>query len=582
DSDQPNGQRQTAIANAGVTLTSASGDFNIQLASQRTAAQGDLAVALADAYFGTNDGLERTLAELQYDYERDEAAAYTAAIDSLASDSPTPWAQLAQAEAAARRDQLVEPLATLARDQRLDLAAADRRYHLQVGTVQLDQSLASVQAAAGREFWLASARFANLGATPAEEDSVDPPTAWRLPTPDLGEVAPIDNDYAVTQPGSIGDGWYDANWSWFGTNDYYWSALGRYDWLWRWSYIVGPYGGYGYYGPWWYGGYGYYDPWWYGGGSYGAAVFAWNGWSPNYLGRATGLETHVDVDVQGSLGAYRQTLEELLSPGAAVRTAAANDQDRAPPQIDPASGYLALGDANVSFDSVAAGFAEADEIASDMIAFSRSASPRRTASDLRSLSMELADEMLPRNMPDVIVDVSQAGEQRLADEFSIAVRGNQVLYWPIIGTIYSPYGRSDRYGKSTALGILDELGWVQIVHELGGGRATFSSLEKAASQWSSDDRKQLVAALGNIDPGHKKTTLQELIDGVRSPYKIDATSNSMGVFIDGTGSHLYAVSNVTRLYNLYNGTKFFYGGIGNHVDTPMETADGAVAVTTWQ
>jgi len=570
DYDHINGQRHDAIANAGVTLTGETGNLNVQLASSKASSQSDFALSLADAYYTADAGLEHTLAELQYDYERAEAAAYTAAIDSLAGDRPTPWSQLAQAEAVARRDELVGPVAALARDQRLNLAAADRRVHLQLSAALLDQSLTSVQAHATRDRLLASASLAALGAKPSEAGSVELPAGWTVPDPDLGEVAWLRNNYAVTQPGRISDSWYNASWSWFHTGSYYWPVVGRYDWLWGWDYIVGPYGGFGYSGPWWYGGW-----------NDGYGVFDWNGWSPDYVRVPAGLDT--GVDVEGALGDYRQTLADLVSPAAVMQDTLTRDQDPTPSRIDSASGYLALGDANASFGSVAAGFAEANEIASDMIAYSGTVSPRRTASDLRSLSMDLADEILPKNVPDVIIDVSQAGDQQLADTFDIAVRGSRVIYQPVTGRIYNPYGGlTGQYGRETVLGVLDDMGWVQIVHELGGGRATFSSLTKAASQWSSDQRKELVAALGNIEPRHRRTTLQELIDGVRSPYQIDATSNSIGIFIDGTASHLYAVSNVARLYNLYNGTKFFYGGVGNHVDAPLETIDDAVAVVTWE
>src|SRR5690606_7042447 len=64
------------------------------------------------------------------------------AVDDLASSSNTPWANLAAAEAAARHEEIVLPLADQVHTNRLNLAAAENAYRAQLGE-------------AGRTRWLA-------------------------------------------------------------------------------------------------------------------------------------------------------------------------------------------------------------------------------------------------------------------------------------------------------------------------------------------------------------------------------------------------------------------------------------------
>ena len=96
----------------------------------------------------------------------------------------------------------------------------------------------------------------------------------------------------------------------------------------------------------------------------------------------------------------------------------------------------------------------------------------------------------------------------------------------------------------TAIGRVDRLGWVNLP---SGKRVLLSALKKWADE----------LVLGSSDQ------VNALIDGMISPYRVDPSSSQYGIFIGGTGMHLYGIGNVERLYNLYQGTKFYYGGVGN-------------------
>ena len=98
--------------------------------------------------------------------------------------------------------------------------------------------------------------------------------------------------------------------------------------------------------------------------------------------------------------------------------------------------------------------------------------------------------------------------------------------------------------RDTPIGAVDRLGWVYLP---SGNRVLLSALRKWADE----------LVLGNTDQ------INTLIDGLISPFSIDGNSKQYGIFIGGTGMHMFGLGNVERLYNLYQGTKFYYGGVGN-------------------
>jgi hypothetical protein len=73
-----------------------------------------------------------------------------------------------------------------------------------------------------------------------------------------------------------------------------------------------------------------------------------------------------------------------------------------------------------------------------------------------------------------------------------------------------------------------------------------------------------------VRPGIVPSPTRPPEDGIKvecplCPPPID-NSNSIGIFLDGTGNHLDSITNVTRMYNVYNGSKAYYGGVGNWMD----------------
>lgn len=124
-----------------------------------------------------------------------------------------------------------------------------------------------------------------------------------------------------------------------------------------------------------------------------------------------------------------------------------------------------------------------------------------------------------------------------------------VVYWKhTIGIEPSRIEGAPRMRTAkTAIGKLDSYGWVYLP---SGKRVLYSALRKWADQ----------LILANSDQ------TSSLIDGLISPFSIDPGSKQYGIFIGGTGMHMFGVGNVERLYNLYQGTKFYYGGVGNPIE----------------
>lgn len=94
---------------------------------------------------------------------------------------------------------------------------------------------------------------------------------------------------------------------------------------------------------------------------------------------------------------------------------------------------------------------------------------------------------------------------------------------------------------------------------LSGKRATRASLEK----WIPTFR------------GASNEQINETLDALISPFHVDMTSRQFGIFIGGTGMHIGALGNIERLYNLYRGSKFYYGGLGNKVEFSDILSGGA-------
>ena len=99
----------------------------------------------------------------------------------------------------------------------------------------------------------------------------------------------------------------------------------------------------------------------------------------------------------------------------------------------------------------------------------------------------------------------------------------------------------------TKIGMIDRHGWVYLP---SGQRVLYSALVKWADELIMGSSQEI----------------GRLIDGLISPFAIETESRQYGIFIGGTGMHLFGLGNVERLYNMYRGTKFYYGGVGNPVE----------------
>ena len=96
----------------------------------------------------------------------------------------------------------------------------------------------------------------------------------------------------------------------------------------------------------------------------------------------------------------------------------------------------------------------------------------------------------------------------------------------------------------TKIGMIDRHGWVYLP---SGQRVLYSALVKWADELIMGSSQEI----------------GRLIDGLISPFAIETESRQYGIFIGGTGMHMFGLGNVERLYNMYHGTKFYYGGVGN-------------------
>jgi hypothetical protein len=117
-------------------------------------------------------------------------------------------------------------------------------------------------------------------------------------------------------------------------------------------------------------------------------------------------------------------------------------------------------------------------------------------------------------------------------QHAIGIEPSRIEGNPVIQTSEIPLGQLDRFG------------WIYLP---SGKRVLYSALRK----WSDE------LILGSSDQ------ISTLIDGLISPFTIDIQSKQYGIFIGGTGMHVHKIGNVERLYNLYQGSKFYYGGVGN-------------------
>jgi hypothetical protein len=165
--------RRLAFARSGHELSRDLAQAAAQQAQTIAAAQAQFDETVADAYFAAGGGqqavggLEGTLAQLAYDYDTSYSETFTTAITDLAETEESPWSVLAAAEADARHNELVLPLAEQTYYNRMDLAAAENAYQLAIGAAGRNQWLASVNAQGNRAVQQAVELVSTVGTSTA-------------------------------------------------------------------------------------------------------------------------------------------------------------------------------------------------------------------------------------------------------------------------------------------------------------------------------------------------------------------------------------------------------------------------------
>jgi hypothetical protein len=285
-----------------------------------------------------------------------EATAFANAVSTLASSSSgldyAPWSQLGSAQMAARREEVVEPLAELARFQRagdpsnvysgVNLAASEAAYRAGLSAAGRARSLSEAEAQAARQSIAAAQQLAAAQQALTESWTIDLPGSIGPTAPSLGEVSSVPSLYSVYQPGGVwwasGINGFDSSWGSWG---YQWGYYES-DWTNNPSGYGGEtptLGGYaGYTGAW--GGWGSY----YGGWGYSPGGYNYHGWSAGYAGSTpAGVSANHAIDVDGEVSDYRANLTALKNGVIAVANAVMPTEMRTTVTIVAATGKIAVG-----------------------------------------------------------------------------------------------------------------------------------------------------------------------------------------------------------------------------------------------
>jgi hypothetical protein len=152
-------------------------------------------------------------------------------------------------------------------------------------------------------------------------------------------------------------------------------------------------------------------------------------------------------------------------------------------------------------------------------------------------------------------DIRRHGRPRFLTHDEIITDDNRV-YWVTYKTDDYLSGVGTEAVR-TQIGTLHEQGWVRLN---SGSRTTMAAIRK----WSRAFR------------GATADEIEATLDAVLSPFHVDPSASQYGIFIGGTNQHFFGIGNVERQYNVYEGTKFYYGGVNNRVD--FEESDDTVTL----
>ncbi len=591
--------RRERLAQDGFELATATNTLQFQLATLLAFNQGALNTAVVNAYYDSaaDSGLEAVKANLVHAFTINEATALSNAVAGIASN---PWSDLASADATARQTHYVLPLADLQQQHRKTLAGVRNDYHLAVTDAALSLSQQM-------DYWdsladnLQTAGLVALVATYNDGD-VALPDNITPPTPELGQVGRVTSTYSSSYTGVPEIDFYGhpGIYSPWGTNLWYgssylgvswlWSNYGQYNYGWGNSLYSGNYGSFGgFYSGGFFGG--YYGYW-----NYAPWTFSWNGWSGGYVTPPFGLGNGFSIDLPGSLNEFGQSVSGLIQHSqTTIETLSKPEDDRAP-VLDAVSGRIQLGDTSTTFQASQPTAATAAHSLANFTDASNTQAIDARASQLATVTTEIVatqPEPLPgqtgtttqsTSAEDYDFDrrfkVSVEGRAVYVEEYRVVLTRSNASYNPFIadGSVWLP-GKQE--SRTHVVGFVDNQGWINLSGIVGHGRARLTALEKAADAWNGLKMQSVLRAAFAADPSlaSDKPQLQQLIDGIRSPYEIEELSPTIGIFIGGTNMHFYGVGNVERMYNQYSGTKFYYGGIGNAVDSEHPLLEGGTART---
>ena len=199
-----------------------------------------------------------------------------------------------------------------------------------------------------------------------------------------------------------------------------------------------------------------------------------------------------------------------------------------------------------------------------------------------SLQPVSIDELSQLIEPEVERYLSPQGDPLSANHYDkIVLEGVNPVTVSWLSFIYDNYSDSLYLATRRAIGTLvgnkdlagntfsnyrEDYQWVAIDKKYGGGRCTVGGLKNIA--------RQMVIVHANSGEGVDEAITRAL-DAIRHPLSIDAASFQVGTFLDGTGNSLESLTNISRLYGLYIGTKFYNGGPGNSIDSDFQLDSGA-------
>ncbi|MBA3846222.1 MAG: DUF2235 domain-containing protein [Planctomycetes bacterium] len=161
---------------------------------------------------------------------------------------------------------------------------------------------------------------------------------------------------------------------------------------------------------------------------------------------------------------------------------------------------------------------------------------------------------------EVVGSVAPGPYEPVGDEIDVDDDSRVVTWTPEHPTSW--FRQKD--GTPVAIGHVDDHGWVNLDQRLGGGRMLMSALETLADGQSFGPEERLLAAeqarLGEAGFDQKLATI---LEPAKSPYAIVPGSQNIALFLDGTSNWRDHQTNISTLYDQFQGTKFYYGGVGN-------------------